>query len=207
MTDYRPVNYRGQLSAKFPIRPSLGRYINWYSTEASPTLTWHLPDTWPRLEWELGNISTNMSTDMPTDMSVNSPYKTQDPVALGIELCTLGSYCLALTQANHSSAVSAICPNAQLPMINCESNLYWIRHIQLYVYTSGMLVIDHNQSLVVNVKVTQKSIIMEHLSSIIILLYVPTIGNQQGKPGPVKQGQSFKRPLWLFGQSASGKCE
>ena len=65
----------------------------------------------------------------------------------------------------------------------------------LYVYTSGMPVIDHNQSLVVNVKVMQKSIIMEHLSSIIILLYVPTIGNQQGKPGLVKQGQSFKRPL------------
>ena len=59
-----------------------------------------------------------------------------------------------------------------------------------------MPVIDHNQSLVVNVKVMQKSIIMEQiLSSIIILLYVPTIGNQQGKPGPVKQGQSFKRPL------------
>ena len=177
MTDYRPVNYRGQLSATFPIRPSLGRYVNWYSTEASPTLTWHLPDTWPRLVWDLANISTNMSTDMPTDMSVNRPYKTQDPVALGIELCTLGSYCLALTQANHSSVVIAICPNAQLPMINCESNLYWIRHIQLYVYTSGMLVGDHNQSLVVNVKVMQKSIIMEHLSSITILLYVPTIGN------------------------------
>lgn len=57
-----------------------------------------------------------------------------------------------------------------------------------------MPVIDHNQSLVVNVKVMQKSIIMEHFSSIIILLYFPTIGNQQGNP-PVKQGQSFKRPL------------
>lgn len=31
----------------------------------------------------------------------------------------------------------------------------------LYVYTSGMPVIDHNQSLVINVKVMQKSIIME----------------------------------------------
>ena len=147
-----------------------------------------------------------MLTDTPTDMSVNSPYKTQDPVALGIGLCTLGSYCLAVTQASHSLAVSSICPNAQLPMINCESNLYWIRYIQFYVYTGGMPVIDHNQSLVVNVKVMQKSIIMEHFSSIIILLYFPTIGNQQGNP-PVKQGQSFKRPLWLFGQPASGKCE
>ena len=161
MTDYWPVNYRDQLSATFPIRPSLGWYINWYSTEAPPTLTRHLPDTWRRLEWDSANISTDMLTNTPTDMSVNNPYKTQDPVALGIELCTLGSYYLALTQANHSSPVSAIWPNAQLPMINCESNLYWIRYIQLYVYTSGMPVIDHNQSLVINVKVMQKSIIME----------------------------------------------
>ena len=65
----------------------------------------------------------------------------------------------------------------------------------MYVYTSGMPVIDHNQSLVVNVKAMQKSIIiMEHFSSIIILPYFPTVGNQQGKPH-VKQGQSFKRPL------------
>ena len=43
MTDYRPMNYRGQLSATFPFRKSLGRYINWYSTEARSTLTRHLP--------------------------------------------------------------------------------------------------------------------------------------------------------------------
>lgn len=158
MTDYRPVNYRGQLSATFPIRRSLGRYINWYLTEARPTLTRHLPDTWPGLERDLDNISSDMSTDMPTDMSVNSPFKTQDPVALDIGLCTLWSYCLAVTRANHSSAVRTF----HMPKCPITKKQYWIRYIQLYVYTSGMPVIDHNQSLVVNVKAMQKSIIMEH---------------------------------------------
>ena len=44
--------------------------------------------------------------------------------------CALGSYCLAVIQGNHCSEIH-VCPNPkdQIPMTNCQSNLYWIRHL------------------------------------------------------------------------------
>ena len=47
-------------------------------------------------------------------------------VALGIGNCALGSYCLAVTRAKHCITLfsCAQMANAQLPMTNCQSNLY-----------------------------------------------------------------------------------
>ena len=45
-------------------------------------------------------------------------------VALGVNNCTMGSYCLVLPQATHCSEFHLpkfpMTPNAQLPMTNCQ---------------------------------------------------------------------------------------